>query len=74
MRWIGLGNFQTMAGDEYLRLGLGNLALLLIACIVKTLTLPLLVAELIVSLRSTRLQQWLRTLFTLPMVADGARR
>lgn len=70
-QWIGLGNFQAMAGDEYLRLGLGNLALLLVASIVKTLTLPLLVAELIVSLRSTRLQQWLRTLFTLPMVVPG---
>lgn len=70
-QWIGLGNFQAMAGDEYLRLGLGNLVLLLIASVAKTLTMPLLVAELIVSLRSTRLQQWLRTLFTLPMVVPG---
>ena len=29
--WIGLGNFQKMAGDEFLRLGLINQVVLLIA-------------------------------------------
>lgn len=70
-RWAGLENFQRMAHDEYLGLGVGNLLLLLLANLAKTLTMPLLVAELLVALKSPRWQWLLRTLFTLPMVVPG---
>lgn len=70
-QWIGLGNFVAMWHDEFLRLSLRNLLILLIASVLKTLTMPLLVAELLMSLRSPRWQYVLRTAFILPMVVPG---
>lgn len=70
-QWIGIGNFVAMWHDEFLRLSLRNLLILLIANVLKTLTMPLLVAELIMSLRSPRWQYILRTAFILPMVVPG---
>lgn len=70
-QWIGVANFSAMARDEYLRLGIGNLLILLAANLIKTLTFPLLTAELLLALKSIRLQYALRTLFTLPMVVPG---
>jgi raffinose/stachyose/melibiose transport system permease protein len=70
-QWIGLGNFVAMWHDEFLRLSLRNLFILLIASVLKTLTMPLLVAELLMSLRSPRWQYVLRTAFILPMVVPG---
>ncbi|MFY7952534.1 MAG: carbohydrate ABC transporter permease [Armatimonadaceae bacterium] len=67
----GLANFRTMAADEYLRLSVGNLVLLLLATLAKTLVAPLLVAELLIGLRSARWQSFLRTVLTLPMVVPG---
>lgn len=70
-QWIGVGNFVAMWHDEFLRLSLRNLFILLIANVLKTLTMPLLVAELLMSLRSPRWQYILRTAFILPMVVPG---
>lgn len=70
-QWIGVGNFVAMWQDEFLRLSLRNLLILLIANVLKTLTMPLLVAELLMSLRSPRWQYILRTAFILPMVVPG---
>lgn len=70
-QWIGVGNFVAMWHDEFLRLSLRNLFILLIASVLKTLTMPLLVAELLMSLRSPRWQYVLRTAFILPMVVPG---
>lgn len=70
-RWAGLANFARMAGDEFLRVGLVNQVLLLLASLVKTLVMPLVVAELLMSLRSPRFQYVLRTAFVLPMVVPG---
>ncbi len=70
-QWIGVGNFVAMWHDEFLRLSLRNLLILLIASVLKTLTMPLLVAELLMSLRSPRWQYILRTAFILPMVVPG---
>jgi len=69
--WIGAGNFATMWRDEFLRIGIWNQVLLLAASLLKVLTMPLLVAELLVSLRSPRWQHVLRTAFILPMVVPG---
>jgi len=70
-RWIGLSNFVAMWHDEFLRLSLRNLLVLLVANVLKTLTMPLLVAELLMSLRSPRWQYVMRTAFILPMVVPG---
>jgi raffinose/stachyose/melibiose transport system permease protein len=70
-QWIGVGNFVAMWHDEFLRLSLRNLLILLIANVLKTLTMPLLVAELLMSLRPPRWQYVLRTAFILPMVVPG---
>lgn len=69
--WIGLGNFIAMARDDFLRISIGNQLLLLLANVAKTLTMPLLAAELLVSLRSSRWQQFLRTAFIVPMVVPA---
>jgi ABC-type sugar transport system permease subunit len=70
-QWIGLSNFVAMWHDEFLRLSLRNLLVLLVANVLKTLTMPLLVAELLMSLRSPRWQYVMRTAFILPMVVPG---
>lgn len=70
-QWIGISNFVAMWQDEFLRLSLRNLLILLVASVLKTLTMPLLVAELLMSLRSPRWQYILRTAFILPMVVPG---
>lgn len=70
-RWAGLANFAAMGRDEFLRISVWNQALLLVASLVKTLVMPLVAAELLCSLRSERLQYWLRTAFIVPMVVPG---
>jgi ABC-type sugar transport system permease subunit len=70
-QWIGLSNFVAMWHDEFLRLSLRNLLVLLVANVLKTLTMPLLVAELLMSLRSPRWQYVMRTAFILPMVVPS---
>jgi ABC-type sugar transport system permease subunit len=70
-RWIGFENFRRMAGDEFLRLSILNQLWLLIAGLLKTLVVPLAVAEMLFHLRSRRLQYALRTLFLVPMVVPG---
>lgn len=70
-QWCGLANFIAMGRDEFLRISVGNQVILLIANLAKTLIAPLVVAELLMSLRSARLQYILRTAFILPMVVPG---
>ncbi len=70
-RWCGLANFIAMGRDEFLHIGIGNQAILLAASLVKTLAAPFVVAELLMGLRSPRLQYALRTAFILPMVVPG---
>ena len=70
-QWCGMANFAAMGRDEFLRIGIGNQLVLLVASLAKTLIAPFIVAELLMSLRSPRLQYALRTLFILPMVVPG---
>ncbi len=67
----GLENFRRMAQDEFLRLSLANQFWLLLASLLKTLIVPLMVAEMLFHLRSSRLQQIMRTLFLTPMIVPG---
>jgi ABC-type sugar transport system permease subunit len=71
LNFVGLANFTAMLEDEYLRTGFVNVGLIVATTVLKDLTVPLLVAELIFHLRWPRLQYWLRTLFVIPMVMPG---
>ncbi|MDI6782492.1 MAG: sugar ABC transporter permease [bacterium] len=70
-RFVGFNNFVQLARDEFFRVSIQNQLLLLIANILKTLIVPLFVAECIMHLRSTRTQHWFRTAFLLPMIVPG---
>jgi raffinose/stachyose/melibiose transport system permease protein len=70
--FIGLENYRRiLTSDFYFRVGFLNLGLLLITSLLKTLTMPLLVAELIFRLRNSVHQYVFRTLFVLPAVVPG---
>ncbi len=69
--WIGLENFRHLAHDEFLRLSIVNQIWLLVANLLKTLIVPLIVAEMLFHLQSRRAQYALRTLFLVPMVVPG---
>jgi ABC-type sugar transport system permease subunit len=71
LNFVGLANFAAMLEDEYLRTGFVNVAIIIATTVLKDLTVPLLVAELIFHLRWPRLQYWLRTFFVIPMVMPG---
>jgi len=66
--YVGLNNFREMLNDQVLLASLGNMVTVAIWSLVVTLTVPLLVAELIYSLRNNRAQYWYRLLFVAPIV------
>jgi ABC-type sugar transport system permease subunit len=68
VHFVGLANFARMLGDATMQVAVQNVLAIVIATVVKNLTVPLLVAEMIYHLRWRRLQYWLRTLFVVPMV------
>ncbi|WP_169088007.1 DUF5711 family protein [Paenibacillus sp. PL91] len=69
--FIGLDNFERMIHDPYVAKGIGNLLLLIVTGLIKTLIPPLITAELIYHLRSKKLQYGFRTAFTASMVIPG---
>ena len=66
--WVGLANFELLLHDRFFISSFQNTVILVIVQILKTLTVPLLVAELVFSLRHDRTRTWLRTLFIVPLV------
>ncbi len=68
IRFIGFENFRRMVTEGYFLIGLKNLFLFGIADMVKVVTIPLLVAELVFALRSPTTRYWFRFLFVLPLV------
>ncbi len=66
--WVGLENFRFLATDRFFIASFRNVVILVVAAILKTLTVPLLAAELIFHLRNRRVQYWARTLFIVPIV------
>ncbi|MFB9275391.1 PQQ-binding-like beta-propeller repeat protein [Cohnella cellulosilytica] len=66
--FIGLDNFKRMLHDPFVTKGIGNLVILIVTGLIKTLIPPLIVAELIYHLRSKKLQYGFRTAFTASMV------
>lgn len=70
-RFTGLENFKRIFQDRYFWKGVNNLIILLITGLAKTLTTPLLVAELIFQLKNNISQYVYRTLFVIPMVVPS---
>jgi len=66
--FVGLDNFAGMAADPVLRQAFANVIRLVIFSVTVQVAVPLVVARLILSLRSARLQQILRLLFVVPLV------
>ncbi len=69
--FVFLDNFAEAFRNPEFRISCGNVAVLLIAAVVKTLTIPLLVAELLFAVRNSRFAYAYRVLFVLPMVVPG---
>lgn len=71
-KWVGLDNYETILfNDPYFRIGVQNMLVITITSIIKTLTVPLLIAELIFWLRNHWHSYIFRTLFILPTVVPG---
>ena len=70
--YVGLENYvKILTSDFYFRVGFVNLLIIIVASILKTITVPLLVAELIFWLRSNTLKYLFRTFFIFPAVVPG---
>jgi len=70
-KFIGFANYVEMLTDEYLLIGIGNMLLFLVTDIAKTLTVPLLAAELVFWLHKEKNRHRLRTMFVIPTVVPG---
>jgi ABC-type sugar transport system permease subunit/outer membrane protein assembly factor BamB len=68
IRFIGFENFRRMVTEGYFLIGLKNLFLFGVADMIKVVTIPLLVAELVFALRSPTARYWFRFFFVLPLV------
>lgn len=69
--FIGLDNFRTMVKEGYFMVGIRNLILILATNVLKHLTVPMLVAWLIYSIKGDRRKYVHRFLFVLPIVVPG---
>jgi ABC-type sugar transport system permease subunit/outer membrane protein assembly factor BamB len=68
INFIGFENFRKMVTEGYFLIGLKNLLVFGIADMLKVVTVPLLVAELVFALKSAQARYWFRFLFVLPLV------
>ncbi len=66
--FVGLQNFAQMWSDSAVTTGLKNLAILAVATVAISLTLPLLAAELVLAVRGQRLFKTYRALLVIPIV------
>jgi ABC-type sugar transport system permease subunit len=71
IKFNGLENFQRLINDRFFWVGMGNMVLLLITGLIKAVTIPLLVAELVFWLRSAKLKYAMRTAFIIPSIVPG---
>jgi ABC-type sugar transport system permease subunit len=71
-KWVGFDNYRTILFDDaYFRTGIKNMLIITLTSVIKTLTVPLLIAELIFWLRNSWHSYIFRTLFILPTVVPG---
>ena len=69
--FVGLDNFVAIFEEGYFLIGLKNLGIILTANLLKTLTVPLLVAWLIYNVKGNTNKYIHRFLFVLPIVVPG---
>lgn len=71
-QYVGIQNYiDILLHDNYFRTGLWNMVLLVVASILKTITFPLLAAELVFWVRNNVHRYIFRTLFVLPAVVPA---
>ncbi|GGD53868.1 ABC transporter permease subunit [Paenibacillus nasutitermitis] len=71
LKIIGFENFAALWSDSFFWVGIWNMFIILITSIIKEVTMPLLVAELIFWLRSSRMKYWFRTAYVVPSIVPG---
>ncbi len=71
MSFIGFDNFRLMISEGYFLTGVGNLFILIFTSFAKVLTVPLLVAWLVYSMKNAKQKYIYRFLFVLPMIVPG---
>jgi ABC-type sugar transport system permease subunit/outer membrane protein assembly factor BamB len=71
LRFIGLANFVKLARDPVFWTGVGNMVLIVGSSLLKNITLPLLVAELVYWLQGSRLKYFFRSAFIIPSIVPG---
>jgi ABC-type sugar transport system permease subunit/outer membrane protein assembly factor BamB len=71
INFVGLDNFRLMISEGYFLIGIKNMFIILAAGIIKTMTVPLLVAWLVFSMKHDRQKTIFRFLFVLPIVVPG---
>ena len=70
--FVGFQNYiNIITRDEFFRVGFGNMVLIIITNMLKTITIPLLIAELIFWLKRESRRYLFRTLYLLPAVVPG---
>ena len=70
-QFIGLKNYQDLFGNKQFSISLRNSLIICFANVAIGLTLPLIAAELLYAVKSSRVQYITRTLLTFPMVVPG---
>lgn len=70
-KFIGLDNYQRMLTDQVWWQAFGNLGVIFLASVTAMWIVPLLAAELVISLRSARLQFLFRSLLIVPLAFPG---
>jgi len=69
--WVGLENFRSLIHNRFFIAGLRNVGILVVVSILKSLSMPLLVAELIFNLRNNATRYLFRSLFIAPLIIPG---
>jgi raffinose/stachyose/melibiose transport system permease protein len=67
-KFVGLDNFTKIANDPVMRAALGNVLKLALFSVIVSVTVPLLAARLILSIKSVRLQYFFRVIFVIPLI------
>jgi ABC-type sugar transport system permease subunit len=70
-KWVGLRNFERIASDGILLRSITNLVILVVAGLLKALTLPLLAAVLISRLSNEKTCYFFQSSFVFPIVVPG---
>lgn len=71
MRWVGFDNFVSVFQNRFFWTGMQNMFVFLITDLIKALLPPLIIAELILAMRSKGAQYWSRVILFLPGVLPG---